>query len=74
MRHTKSHGEAGTSGIGASGLFTNYEAYQRWARTTHAHSPFLDATLNLADMTGLAENPTHCSTRPSEVKKKKKKN
>ena len=69
LRHAKSHGRAGTSEIRALGFFTNYEAYQRWARTTHARSLFLDATLSLADMTDSAENPTHRSTRPFEVKK-----
>ena len=29
MKHAKSHGRAGSCGIGASGLLTNYEAYQR---------------------------------------------
>jgi len=38
MRHAKSHGGAGTSAAGTSGLLTNYQAYQRWVRTTHARS------------------------------------
>jgi len=36
MRHAKSHGGAGGNATGVSGILTNYDAYQRWVRTTHA--------------------------------------
>ena len=48
MKHANSEGGAGGSGAGASGLLTNYNAYQWWIRTTHARSLYLDATLHAA--------------------------
>lgn len=36
MRHAKSHGSAGGSGAGVSGVLTNHDASQHWVRTTHA--------------------------------------
>ena len=49
MRHATYHGEAGTSAPGVSGLLTNYQTYQRWVRTTHARSLYLEATFSLAN-------------------------
>ena len=46
-KHTKTKGGAGGSGAGASGFPMNYNAYQKWIRTTHARS-LLDATLHAA--------------------------
>ena len=48
MKHAKFKGGAGGGGAGASWLLTNYNAYQRWIRTTHARSLYLDATLHAA--------------------------
>ena len=50
MRHAKSHGGAGGRGAGVSGILTNYEAYRRWARTTHERSGYVDAMLQMASM------------------------
>ena len=48
MKQSKSHG--GASGKGLSGITRNYEAYQRWVRTTHGRAKYLAATLSVADM------------------------
>lgn len=69
MRHAKSHGGAGSCGAGVSGILTNYEAYQRWVRTTHARSLYVDATLSLVNMLDSADTTTHRSVRPSEIRK-----
>lgn len=69
MRHVKSHGGAGTRAASVSGLLTNYQAYQRWVRTAHARSLYVDATLSLADMADSGEGTKHCSVRPTEMKK-----
>jgi hypothetical protein len=68
MRHAKSHGGAGGSGKGVSGLLTNYNSYQRWVRTTHARSQYVNATLNMADMlSDSSEGVKHRDVRPAEV-------
>ena len=35
MKHAKSHVGAWGSDVGISGILTNYDAYQRWVKTTH---------------------------------------
>ena len=55
MKQSKSHG--GASGKGLSGIIRNYEAYQRWVRTTHERTKYLAATLSVADMSN--ESHTH---------------
>ena len=50
MKHAKSHGGAGGSGAGVSGILSSYGAYQRWARTTHERTRYLGATLSMAGM------------------------
>ena len=47
---TKLHGGAGVGGVGVSGVLSNHKAYHRWVRTTHAHSQYVNTTLNMADM------------------------
>ena len=69
MIHAKSHGGAGTSAAGASGLLTNYQAYQRWVWTAHARSLYLEATLSLANMADSSHSATNRSVRPTEIKK-----
>ena len=69
MRHAKSHGGAGTSEAGVSDVLTNYQAYLRWVRTTHARSLYLEATLSLANMADSSQSTTHRSVRPTEIKK-----
>ena len=70
MRHAKSHGGAGGGATGVSGITTNYDAYQRWIRTTHARSQYVNATLSMADMlSGSTSGTKHHDVRPAEVLK-----
>jgi hypothetical protein len=69
MRHAKSHGGAGTSSAEISGLLTNYHAYQRWVRTTHARSLYVDATLDMVNKLDSGDGTKHRDVRPTEVKK-----
>ena len=68
MRHAKSQGGSGT---GLSGILTNPEAYQRWVRTTHARSKYVNSMLNMADMQQSSEND-HRDLRPSEINRSEK--
>ena len=44
MKHAKSRGgSGGFSGI--SGISQNYSAYQRWVRSTHERTKYLECTL-----------------------------
>ena len=43
-RHAKSHG-------GIIGFSRNYAAYHRWCVTRHLRAKYVEATLNMADMT-----------------------
>lgn len=49
MKHAKNSG-AGGSVSEIAGIARNYDAYQRWVRTTHERSRFVKANLNTADM------------------------
>jgi len=62
MRHAKSRG---SSGCGITGILTNQEAYQRWVRTTHTRSQFVNSMLNLANMQQ-SESHEHRDMRPTE--------
>ena len=65
MRHAKSHGGAGE---GVSGILTNYQAYQRWVRTTHLRSLYVNATLCMADLGDTTSNEyRHRDLRPAEI-------
>ena len=68
MRHAKSKGGSGT---GITGILTNPEAYQRWVRTTHARSQYVNAMLNMADMQESGAND-HRDLSTSEIKKSEK--
>jgi len=73
MRHAKSHGGAGGSAAGVSGLLTNYDAYQRWVQTTHARSQYVNTTLSMADMlSGTTAGTKHHDLRPCEITKSEK--
>ena len=49
------------------GLLTNSETYQRWVRTMHTRSQFVNATINMADMlTGSERSTTHIDLHPSD--------
>ena len=70
MKHAKSHGGAGGSGAGLSGILSNYNAYQRWVRTMHERSQYVNVTLNMADMlSGSEGGRQHHDVRPSEIQK-----
>uniref|UniRef100_UPI00358E53D5 uncharacterized protein n=3 Tax=Myxine glutinosa TaxID=7769 RepID=UPI00358E53D5 len=70
MRHAKSHGGGGT---GISGIMTNYSAYQRWVRTTHARSQYVNATLSMANMLAdSGEGMKHRDVRPTEILRSEK--
>ena len=67
MKQSKSHG--GASGKGLSGITRNYEAYQRWVRTTHERAKYLDATLSVADMAN--DSHTHHKVLSSDMDKER---
>ncbi|KAL2089326.1 hypothetical protein ACEWY4_014014 [Coilia grayii] len=70
MRHAKSHGGTGE---GLSGILTNYKAYQRWVRTTHLRSLYVDAALNMADMGNEgSDGNQHRDLRPTEIQRSDK--
>ena len=73
MRHAKSHGGTGAGGFGVSGVLSNHDAYQRWVRTTHARSQYVNTTLNMADMlTDRQSGTMHRDVRPAEILKSEK--
>ena len=73
MKHAKSHGGAGGSGAGLTGLLTNYDSYQRWVRTTQERSKYRQATLSMADMlTGSETGFVHTDVRQSQILKGEK--
>ena len=66
QKHAKSRG-AGMA-AGAIGLTNNYQAYQRWVRTTHERIKYVQATLDLADMSQASEiNDQHRDLRASSI-------
>ena len=70
MRHAKSKSGAGGSGVGVSGLLSNYEAYKRWALTAHERSRYLDVMLQTVDMADESSTmDRHRDTRPSQIRK-----
>ncbi|KAL4227611.1 hypothetical protein ACF0H5_013052 [Mactra antiquata] len=70
MKHTKSRSGTGGCGSGVTGIAGNYAAYQRWVRTTHERSKYVESTLIMADMLNDSDLGTsHRDTRPAEIKK-----
>ena len=70
MRHAKSRGGPGSSAAGTSGILTNYQAYQRWVRTTRLRSLYVNATLSMADLgDSNVDGRKHRDHRPTEIKK-----
>ena len=65
MRHAKSHG--GSAGSGVTGLLTNFNAYQRWARSTHARSQYVNVALQMVGERSNNLEGTHRDLRPTEV-------
>ena len=50
MKHAKSHGGSGGCGAGLTGIMSNFNAYQRWVKTTHERAQYVDVTYAKADM------------------------
>ena len=70
MKHAKSRSGTGGSGSGVTGIARNYDAYQRWVRTTHERSKYVAATLNMADMLCDSESGSrHRDLRPVEIQR-----
>ena len=68
MKHSKSKGGAGGVGAGICGLNKNYSATQRWVRTTHERSKYLELTNMLADLNGGGiDMEKHKDLRPTEI-------
>ena len=72
MCHAKSRAGPGSRGACVSGLLQNYEAYRRWARTAHERSKYVDAMLQMADMTHEGRGNTHRDVRPSMTRRSEK--
>lgn len=66
MRHSKSRG--GSGGVGMTGILTSNESRQRWVRTTHERTKYLQYTLEMANM---SHHPVHKhhDLRPCEITK-----
>ncbi|KAK6190949.1 hypothetical protein SNE40_002707 [Patella caerulea] len=64
------HAGAGGRGAGVSGILNNFEAYKRWAKTSHERSRYLDVTLQMADMTNEdGKDQKHRDVRPLQIHK-----
>ena len=64
MRYVKSQAGPGGRGAGTSYLLNNYEAYRRWARTTHERSTYVEVMLQMANMSDDGSGRKHCVTQP----------
>ena len=74
MRQAKSRGGMGGTGTGLSGLENNPKAYQRWVRSLHQRTKFVDAALGMAGMVSdKSDNQNHRETRATEIGKSEKK-
>ena len=70
MKHSKSHGGSGGCGAGLTGLENDYKAYQRWVKTTHERTQFVEVMFSTADMLSESRNGRkHKDLRPAEVKR-----
>ena len=47
----------------------NYEAYQRWVRTSHEREKYLAATQSVADMSNESHTHTHTHTHHKDLSK-----
>ena len=73
MKHAKCRGGSGGAGAGLTGLVSNPDAYQRWVRTTHERTWYVESTLSMADMlTESRGTKKHKDLRPAEVKNREK--
>ena len=70
MKHVNSRVAAGGSVVGITGILTNFNAYQRWAKTAHEHAQYVAATFHMVDM--LSEYSEHTKRKdfqPAKVQK-----
>ena len=73
MRQAKSRGGVGGTGTGLSGLECNPKAYQRWVRSLHQRTKYVDAALGMAGMVSdKSDNQNHRETRATEIEKSEK--
>lgn len=73
MRNAKSKGGAAAAGAGLTGIASNYPAYQKWVRTTHQRTKYMQVTMDMAGMTKDSELDTqHRDLRPTEVTRSEK--
>ena len=73
MRNAKSKGGAFAAGTGLTGIASNYQAYQKWVRTTHQRAKYMQMTMDMAGMARGSElNTQHHDLRPAEVTRSEK--
>ena len=70
MKHAKSHEGPGSCGAGLTGILTNFNAYQRWVKTTRERAQYVDVTYAIAGMkSDLQGGSKHKDLRKAEIKK-----
>ena len=70
MKHSKSHAATGCSSAGLSGILMKYNAYQRWVRTAHERTKYVECTRRMAEMIpDQNKDQIHKDVRPSRMKK-----
>jgi hypothetical protein len=69
MRHSKSRGGGASAGL--SGIQTNYNAYQRWCKTTKERAKYLQAAHEMAEMFDNDSDsaPNHRDVRVTEKRR-----
>ena len=66
----ESHAATEGSSAGLSGILTNYSAYQRWVRTAHERTKYVECTRRMAEMIpDQNKDQIHKDVRPSQMKK-----
>ena len=66
----ESHAATGGSSAGLSGILMNYNAYQRWVRTAHERTKYVECTRRMIEMTpDQNRDQIHKDVRPSQMKK-----
>ena len=73
MKHAKSHGGPGGCGAGLMEILNNFNAYQRWVKTTHERAQYVDVTYSKADMQSEScGGCQHKDLRHAEIQKSEK--
>ena len=66
----ESHAATEGSSAGLSGILTNYNAYQRWVRTAHERTKYVECTRRMAEMIpDRNKDQIHNDIRPLQMKK-----